>query len=64
MNRRIVGYDFARSLAVLGMVVVNFKVVMGAEKAGSHYKNPGSRSSWDLYAYNLVEKREFRITTD
>ncbi len=25
---RIVGYDFARALAVFGMVIVNFNVVM------------------------------------
>ena len=31
---RIPGYDLARALAVMGMVLVNFKVVMGAEKAG------------------------------
>jgi len=37
LTKRIVGYDFARSLAVLGMVIVNFKIVMGAEKAGPHW---------------------------
>ncbi len=30
-RKRILGYDLARALAVFGMVVVNFKVVMGAE---------------------------------
>lgn len=34
MNKRIVGFDIARALAVFGMVVVNFKVVMVAEKNG------------------------------
>ncbi len=34
MNKRIVGYDLARALAVFGMVVVNFKIVMGAEENG------------------------------
>ncbi|MCP4159934.1 MAG: DUF418 domain-containing protein [Deltaproteobacteria bacterium] len=29
MNRRIVGIDLARSLAVIGMIIVNFKVVFG-----------------------------------
>ncbi len=29
--KRILGYDVARALAILGMVVVNFKIVMGAE---------------------------------
>lgn len=32
--RRQMGYDLARALAVFGMVIVNFKVVMGAETAG------------------------------
>lgn len=34
MKQRIVGYDLARALAVFGMVVVNFKIVMGAEQNG------------------------------
>mgnify|MGYP002277490024 CR=1 FL=1 len=34
MRKRIIGYDLARALAVFGMVVVNFKIVMGAEKNG------------------------------
>ena len=34
MKDRIVGYDLARALAVFGMVVVNFKIVMGAEENG------------------------------
>ena len=34
MEKRIIGYDLARALAVFGMVVVNFKIVMGAEKSG------------------------------
>ncbi|MEL6614483.1 MAG: DUF418 domain-containing protein [Bacteroidota bacterium] len=33
MNR-ILGYDLARALAVFGMVVVNFKIVMGASASG------------------------------
>ena len=32
---RIIGYDFARSLAILGMILVNFKLVLGASKTGS-----------------------------
>lgn len=32
-NNRILGYDFARGLAVIGMVFVNFKVVMVAEES-------------------------------
>jgi len=31
---RIVGYDLARAIAIFGMVLVNFKVVMGASSAG------------------------------
>jgi uncharacterized membrane protein len=34
LKNRIIGYDIARALAVFGMVVVNFKIVMGAEKNG------------------------------
>ncbi len=34
LQKRIVGYDLARALAVFGMVVVNFKIVLGAEHHG------------------------------
>ena len=34
LKNRIIGYDLARALAVFGMVAVNFKIVMGAEKNG------------------------------
>ncbi|MBI5211216.1 MAG: DUF418 domain-containing protein [Elusimicrobia bacterium] len=37
MNRRIAGFDLARGLAVFGMVLVNFKFVMGLE---------GSEAGW------------------
>jgi hypothetical protein len=30
LKARIIGYDIARSLAVIGMVFVNFNVVMNA----------------------------------
>lgn len=33
-SSRIVGYDIARGLAFIGMVIVNFKIVMGASEAG------------------------------
>ena len=33
-KKRIIGYDIARALAIFGMVVVNFKIVMGAEQNG------------------------------
>lgn len=32
--QRILGYDIARALAILGMILVNFKVVMGASDNG------------------------------
>ena len=37
MNSRIIGIDIARALAVIGMVIVNFKVVLG-EKGDSWVK--------------------------
>ena len=40
-SNRIIGYDFARGLAIIGMVFVNFKVVMVAET--------------DTFLYRLVE---------
>lgn len=45
---RITGYDFTRSLAVLGMVLVNFAVVMNAETNG-----PG----WLVWLISLLEGR-------
>lgn len=33
-KQRIIGYDLARALAVFGMVLVNFKIVMGAAENG------------------------------
>jgi len=47
-NSRIIGYDFARALAIFGMVVVNFKIVMGAGEAG-----PG----WLVWLVGLLEGR-------
>ena len=38
-NTRIIGYDVARALAVFGMVLVNFKVVMGALDSGPIWLN-------------------------
>jgi len=32
MKQRITGFDFARAIAIFGMVIVNFKVAMHAEK--------------------------------
>jgi uncharacterized protein len=34
LKKRIIGYDLARSLAVIGMVFVNFKIVMGSDQDG------------------------------
>ena len=45
---RIIGYDFARALAVLGMVIVNFKLVMHTSDAG-----PG----WFIWLASLLEGR-------
>ena len=37
MKKRILGYDIARALAVIGMVIVNFKIAMGADQNGPHW---------------------------
>lgn len=31
MKQRIVGFDFARAIAIFGMVIVNFKIAMNAD---------------------------------
>ncbi len=36
-NNRILGYDFARGLAIVGMIFVNFKTVMVAEESSLLY---------------------------
>lgn len=48
MNKRIIGYDIARALAIFGMVIVNFKIVMGAEKNGP---------AWLIEAASLLNGR-------
>jgi len=48
LSKRIIGYDIARALAVFGMVVVNFKTVMGAAGNG-----PG----WLVTATGLLDGR-------
>jgi len=35
MTSRIIGYDIARAFAIFGMVLVNFKLVMGADNGSS-----------------------------
>ncbi|MDC8760176.1 DUF418 domain-containing protein [Janthinobacterium fluminis] len=35
MDKRVVGFDLARALAVIGMVIVNFKIVMHAKAEGA-----------------------------
>ncbi len=45
---RILGYDVARALAVMGMVVVNFKIVMGAGHIGP---------DWLVWLVSLLEGR-------
>ncbi len=47
-QRRVVGFDIARALAVIGMVVVNFKIVMGAESAGP---------DWLVWVVGLLDGR-------
>ena len=34
---RIIGLDIARAFAIIGMVIVNFKIAMGAEEAGPQW---------------------------
>ena len=43
---RIVGYDFARSMALLGMVIVNYKMVMIDE---------GPHPEWLLWTVERIE---------
>ena len=45
---RIIGYDFARALAIIGMVIVNFKIVMNAGTSGP---------SWLSWFTGLLEGR-------
>ncbi len=47
MTRRIIGYDFARALAIFGMVLVNYKIVLG-----SAFGNPSLN-----YLVSLLEGR-------
>jgi len=48
MKNRIIGYDLARALALFGMVIVNFKIVMGAEENGA---------PWLVYLTGLLDGR-------
>jgi uncharacterized protein len=48
MKPRIVGFDIARALAVFGMVIVNFKIVMGAGSDGP---------AWLASAIDLLDGR-------
>ena len=45
---RQTGFDVARSLAIIGMVIVNFKVVLGADKLGA---------DWLIRLVNLLDGR-------
>jgi uncharacterized membrane protein YeiB len=38
MKQRILGFDFARGLAIIGMIFVNFKVVMSNQSSGWLYE--------------------------
>ena len=48
MSIRIIGYDFARAIAIFGMVVVNFKIVMSAQN---------DRLLWLVKLVGLVDGR-------
>ncbi|HEY9104436.1 DUF418 domain-containing protein [Chitinimonas sp.] len=47
-SARILGFDLARALAIVGMVIVNFKTVM-------HSSHEGTEGGWRLF--NLVDGR-------
>ena len=47
-SKRIEGYDFARALAILGMILVNFKIVLEASEAGP---------AWLVWSVSLLEGR-------
>ncbi|WLR41414.1 heparan-alpha-glucosaminide N-acetyltransferase domain-containing protein [Bacillus carboniphilus] len=51
-TERIIGYDIARSLAILGMVIVNYKISMNAE---------GNGPEWLIYWTSLLEGRASAI---
>lgn len=48
VNNRIVGYDLARAVALLGMLLVNFSVLLG---------NGGSDPTWLDYLIGMIEGR-------
>ena len=48
LKNRIIGYDVARALAIFGMVIVNFKIVMGAEQNGP---------AWLIHLAGLLDGR-------
>lgn len=43
---RLLGYDVARALAIVGMIIVNFKVVLGADQSGT---------PWLIWMVGLLE---------
>ena len=47
-SQRQYGFDVARGLAVFGMIIVNFKIAMGAETAGP---------SWMVWLVGLLDGR-------
>ena len=54
MTKRIVGFDIARALAVFGLVVVNFKIVMVAEKSGPTWLDGAVGLLGGRYAADVV----------
>ena len=51
-NTRIIGYDVARAIAILGMVLVNFKIVMWDGETGPY---------WLAWLVSLLEGRAAAI---
>lgn len=51
--KRLVGFDVARALAVFGMVIVNFKLVMGSGAGGAATAGP----NWLVWLAGLLDGR-------
>lgn len=52
INTRIAGYDFARALAIFGMVAINFKYIMRAQDNGPE---------WFIWFMSLLDGRAAAI---
>lgn len=51
-SKRVTGFDFARALAIFGMVIVNYKLAMGAD---------GKGGAWIIHFTGLFEGRASAI---